>query len=142
MACQASSNLQLLTPAVSVQGFLLPRPPMRVNAPFDALPENEPQLLSIPEIRDDVNGSACSACGFLKPKIRVTKRKRIFNDMLLKMAGQGETKLDFSSCKQSSKAEDGGCARSEPREMASCERQRVQMTRRNSNTAVCAQKPW
>lgn len=154
MTCQGYSSFQLLTPVVAEQDFLLPLPPMKVNASFDALPENDLQNLSIPEIRDDKINASWTTRRFLRPKVGATKRKRMVDDMILKMADQGETKLDFfnrvEAIHDEGPKDDGKAADLEPCkeqlgygvpansfEVPSFKRQRAQ-NRRNSNNAVCA----
>jgi len=82
---------------MSAQDFTMPFPPMRMNRSFDALPESEIQVLCIPETSDEERiNSSWSAGRFLRPKLKVTRRKRMFDDVILKMADQGATKLNFS----------------------------------------------
>ncbi|CAB9517578.1 expressed unknown protein [Seminavis robusta] len=102
MACTASSDLHMFTPSAATEANAMPRPPIvKTNVSFESLPTNDLQLLWIPEIiTDEGSTNFDSSCfsypqAFLKPKVRASKRKRMFDDLLLKMAGQGSTKLDI-----------------------------------------------
>ena len=116
-------------------------PIMRALSSFDALPANELEQIALPAIMDgtDIANSSLEWKGsFILPKV-TAKRKRLFHDMISKMADQGATQLslfgatDFDEQNVALSPEDKGDSLG-----LDAKKQCVQALRRYSNSAVCA----